>query len=409
MHPPCRRFIIIAGMIADLALDVQFASARREFVKRFGRDATIAAAAPGRVNLIGEHTDYNDGFVLPMAIELASVALVAPRPDKVARLASTAFDDTVEFPVDIDGQAIRHAAIPLGDAAHWSRYLRGVIAFSYTPGGFDLLLDSQVPAGGGLSSSASIEVAAATALEALGGIRFDPTVKALLCQMAEHRYGGAPCGIMDQFTSAMGQADHALLIDCRTYQPRAVPLRDPDLRVLIVNTNVKHELSGGEYAQRRAACEQAARTLGVKALRDATLEQLDAAKGKLDDETYRRARHVIGENARTLAAADLMAEADWPGVGRLMYESHASLRDDFEVSTAELDLLVELARDIGVDGGVYGARMTGGGFGGCIVSLVAASQVDGVQQALVERYHARIGVQPTPIVSRPAAGVRVLP
>ncbi len=388
---------------ADLRAQVARTAAR--FTERFGRAPTLAAAAPGRVNLIGEHTDYNDGFVLPMALEMCSVVLLAPRPDKIARLASTAFDDAVEFPVDIDGQTIRHAAIALDSPAHWSRYLRGVIAFSYTPTGFDLLLDSTVPVGGGLSSSASIEVATATALEALGGVRFDPIVKALLCQMAEHRYGGAPCGIMDQFASAMGRADHALLIDCRSHEPRLVPLRDPDVTVLIVNTNVKHEVSGGEYAQRRAACESAARALGVQALRDATVDQLDQARGRLDAVACRRARHVIGENARTLEAADRMAAGDWRRVGELMVASHASLRDDFEVSTAELDLLVELAMK---QAGVHGARMTGGGFGGCIVSLVETAAVDQVRDALVSQYRARVGVEPTPFVSRPADGARLV-
>jgi galactokinase len=386
----------------------QVARASRRFESLYGRAPTIAAAAPGRVNLIGEHTDYNDGFVLPMALEMCSVVLLATRSDKTARLASTAFDDVVEFPVDIDGQTITHAPIPLDSPTHWSRYLCGVVAFSYTPHGFDLLLDSTVPVGGGLSSSASIEVATATALEAMGGVRFEPTTKALLCQMAEHRYGGAPCGIMDQFASTMGRADHALLIDCRSYEARAVPLRDPGVCVLIVNTNVKHELSGGEYAERRAACEAAARTLGVKALRDATLEQLDGARDRLDATAYRRARHVIAENARTLDAEQAMTRGDWPAVGELMYASHASLRDDFEVSTPELDLLVELASQVGEAGGVYGARMTGGGFGGCIVSLVKTAAVDQVRDSLTSGYRKKIGVDPTPFVSRPGPGARLI-
>lgn len=388
-------------------LDEQIAATGRAFVDAFGGSATIAAVAPGRVNLIGEHTDYNGGFVLPMAIERQSVVMVRPRKDKLARLRSTALPGVAEFPVDIDGGALKSAPIGLG-GPDWSRYLRGVVAFSYTPCGFDLMVDSNVPAGGGLSSSASIELATATALEALGGVAFDPVTKAKLCQMAEHRYGGTPCGIMDQFIIAMGRRGCALLIDCRDHSTRDVPMDDEGLAVLIINSNVKHELSGGEYAQRRAQCEAAAGGLGVSSLRDADMAVLEAAKAKMDDVLYRRARHVVCENARTLAFADAVASRDWNTVSQAMFASHDSLRDDYEVSTPELDLLVKLAAEHRGAGGLIGARMTGGGFGGCTVNLVRADKADAVAQTICKAYRSRTGTDPTPFVTRPADGARLV-
>ena len=389
-------------------VSAQLASASAAFAAAFGRPPALAAVAPGRVNLIGEHTDYNDGFVLPMAIERQTVALLAPRPDKLARLASTSFPgDVVELPVDIDGRDIRHAPIPLTDKGHWSRYLRGVLAFSYTPTGFDLLIDSNVPAGGGLSSSASIEVATATILEAHGHVTLPPATKALLCQMAEHRYGGAPCGIMDQFISTMGKQGHALLVDCRSLTTTDVALDDPAVSVLIINTNAPHELSGGEYAQRRAQCAAAAKALGVRALRDAKMKDLDAAKDRMDELTYRRARHVITEVERTVTCAAALVGRAYNHVGEHMFASHDSLRDDFEVSTPELDTLVELAR---AEQGkaVIGARMTGGGFGGCTVTLVRTADAARVQDALCTAYEKKHKVAPTAFVTRPAQGARLL-
>ncbi|HEX7009013.1 MAG TPA: galactokinase, partial [Phycisphaeraceae bacterium] len=345
----------------------QLERAVASFRKMFGREPTCAAAAPGRVNLIGEHTDYNDGFVLPMAIERQTLIVAAPRADQEAHLVSTGVDSRAVFPVSPDLQPGQPA---------WANYVRGVVHGCLTRGlsvsGFDALIDSTVPTGAGLSSSAALEVAAATLIEALTGQRLDPVDKALLCQQAEHTFAGMPCGIMDQFISALGQAGQALLIDCRSHQTRAVPMDDPALAVLIVDSKVKHELTGGEYAQRRAQCEAAARALEVSALRDATLEQLAQAYADEDQVEYRRARHVIRENQRTLDFADAAAARDWAKAGQLMFESHASLRDDFEVSCPELDLLVELAAARVDRGQVWGSRMTGGGFGGCTVSLVRA-------------------------------------
>jgi galactokinase len=392
--------------LPPVELSTQLARAADAFRAAFGRDATVAAAAPGRVNLIGEHTDYNGGFVLPLAIDRNTVALAAPRPGKLARLASTAFPgDIVELPVDIDGQTIHHAPITLPDPSHWSRYLRGVLAFSYTPGGFDLLIDSAVPAGGGLSSSASIELATATVLESLFKVQLPGVNKALLCQMAEHRYGGAPCGIMDQFISAMGQEGRALLIDCRSLETKQAPLDDPGVAVLVVNSNVKHALSDGGYAARRAACERAAAKLGVETLRDADEATLAAAG--LDAVTLKRARHAVRENLRPVACVAALERRDYAEVGRLMAASHASLRDDYEVSVPELDTLVELAV---VQEGVIGSRMTGGGFGGCTVTLVKADRADAAGRAIAAGYRAATGGkrEASWFVTRAAGGARAV-
>jgi galactokinase len=384
-------------------LSEQVAAASARFERAFGGKPTLAAAAPGRVNLIGEHTDYNDGFVLPMAIAHQAVVVAAPSDagGKRVRLASTAFDGIAQFSAD--------GSLQRGEPK-WSNYIRGVVAGFLARGvavpGFDAVIDSSVPVGGGLSSSAAIEVSAATLLEMLTGVNLGGVAKALLAQKAEHEYAGMPCGIMDQFISAMGQEGHALLIDCRSHETQAVPLDDPGVTVLIINTNVKHELTGGEYAQRRAQCEAAAAALGVKALRDATLEQLEAAHGRLDALVFARAHHIITENTRTLAAADALRRRDWSAVGKLMYASHRSMQHDFAISCSELDVLVDLAQGLGEKEGVIGSRMTGGGFGGCTVSLVRAGQLQPVADALAQGYRQRTGIEPSLFVSRPGPGAR---
>jgi galactokinase len=213
---------------------------------------------------------------------------------------------------------------------------------------------------------------------------------------------------MDQFISAMGRENHLLLLDCRSHETRLVPMSDPEVEVLIVNTNVKHELDGGEYAERRSQCEEAARILGVPALRDATPDMLDGARGKLSDVVFRRARHVIGENERTVHAAEGIANSNWPTVGQLMYASHTSLRDDYEVSCAELDAVVEIALDLGPTKGVYGCRMTGGGFGGSAVALVQTKHVDAIMEKMAADYEKRTGIKASLFVSRPATGATVI-
>ncbi|MEX1015376.1 MAG: galactokinase [Phycisphaeraceae bacterium] len=383
------------------SLEQQTTDTARRFEQTFGDRPTHAAVAPGRVNLIGEHTDYNDGFVLPMAIERQTLLLARRRADRTVRLASTGMPGQAELNLD--------QPITPGEPG-WTNYVRGAIAGclerGFDPGGLDVLIDSTVPTGGGLSSSAALEVGTATLVETLVGRRLDPVDKALLCQHAEHAFAGMPCGIMDQFISAMGERDHALLIDCRSHETRRVPLDDPGVAVLIVNSNVKHELTGGEYAQRRAQCEAAAKTLGVSALRDATLEKLNQAYSDREDVTYRRALHVISENDRTQAAAQAMQARDWAAMGRLMFESHSSLRDRFEVSCRELDILVELATRRVASGELYGSRMTGGGFGGCTVSLVRTETIDAVGAFLGEQYEQITGIRPTLFATRAAEGAR---
>ena len=375
-----------------------------EFEKHYGRPPRWIVAAPGRVNVIGEHTDYNDGFVLPMAIERYAImaADAASTPGKIS-IYDTQFKETAEIDVS--------APVTKG-SPKWSNYIRGVLCGFQNRGvtipALDVAFLSTVPLGGGLSSSAALEVCTATLMEAATGKAIDPIEKALLAQQAEHDFAGVPCGIMDQFISALGREGQLLLLDCRTRKTELVPMSDPSVALLVINTNVKHELSGGEYAERRAQCEEAARNLGVKSLRDVTPEQLEKGKSKLSEVVYRRARHVIGEIERTVHAAEGIRASSWPSVGNLMYASHASLRDDYEVSCPELDDVVEIAEDIGYKGGVYGCRMTGGGFGGCCVALVKADAVEAITKRIASDYMVKTGIEPAIFASRPAAGAMVL-
>jgi len=378
--------------------------ALRAFRARFGAEPRWAAAAPGRVNIIGEHTDYNGGFVLPMAIDRYTVAVAGPGTERRIRLVSANTGGEDEF----------DAAAPIIRGGQGrANYVRGVMAGFQRLGaeipGLDLLIDSDVPIGSGLSSSAALEVAVATLLEAVTGHALDPVDKALLCQRAEHEFAGVPCGIMDQFASALGREGHLLLLDCRSQQLEHVPMIDPAVSVMIAHSGVRRELAAGEFALRRGRCEEAADALGVELLRDATLERLEAAKARLPDETFRRARHVVTEDARTTEAVRMIQQGRWSAVGELMYGSHASLRDDFEVSCPELDALVEICRGLGEAGGVYGSRLTGGGFGGCTVSLVATEAVDAVGKTLRRTYREQIGLGAVVFVSRPAAGAAILP
>jgi galactokinase len=373
------------------------------FARCFGRAPSSVVAAPGRVNLIGEHTDYNDGFVLPMAIERYTVFAAERTTDRQVTLHSMTTGETASF-------SVRHA-VERGEPA-WSNYVRGVIAGFQQRGdrvpGFHAVIDSSVPFGGGLSSSAALEVAAATCLELILGTSLEPIEKALLCQKAEHDFAGVPCGIMDQFTSVLARADHALLLDCRSRTASPVPMTDPDITVLIINTNVRHKLADGEYAKRREQCEEAARGMKLPALRDATQKTLSAARDRLDPVAFRRARHVISENERTLLAARAIQNADWAKVSELMYASHDSLRKDYEVSCPELDAVVELARSFGSKDGVIGCRMTGAGFGGCAVCLVRTEAAQHVTHKMDESYERKTSKQASIFSSRPAAGVRIL-
>jgi len=386
------------------AMTKEIDALRDRFEQVYHLDAAGAARAPGRVNLIGEHTDYNDGFVLPIAIERETVALYAPRKDRVVRFTSLQAHPSCR--IDLDGP------VAAGEPK-WANYPKGVAALLAARGvalaGADILFSSDVPLGGGLSSSASLEVAAALALMAAAGQSgaVEGRDLALLCQQAEHQYAGSPCGIMDQSVVAMGQAGHAMLLDCRSGEIQHVPQEDPNVVILVADTQVKHEIGGGAYAQRRSACHAVAQALGAKALRDVDESQLEGAlkAGRIQKEAYSRALHAVRETARTLQAADALRGGDYRRFGALMYESHESLRALYEVSCAELDAIVELARSCQ---GVYGSRMTGGGFGGCAIILARAAEAAPIGQAVAEGFSRRFGRACPIFATRPAPGASLL-
>lgn len=373
------------------------------FEQYFGHKPTVVSASPGRVNLIGEHTDYNNGFVLPMALNNINVIAVAPSPTGKHRWIGALGEEMIELTPE-------EAATP--GEPFWSNYVRGVICMLGRRGiqvpAVDMLIDSNVPRGGGLSSSAAFEVSACTALAALCGAEVTPTDRALIGQATEHEFVNVPCGIMDQFISANGRKDHALMLDCKDLSYKLIPMTDPSVSVLVIDSAVKHSLADGGYAARRKNCEDACAVLGVPSLREATLEMLETKKTELGDLCYRRSRHVIGENLRVAEFAEAVGKADWEAAGVAMRASHASLRDDFEVSCAEVDTLVSLADTIPSAASVYGARMTGGGFGGCIVALVKSADVQQVAEEMIEAYRNALGIETTYLITRPGEGARVL-
>ncbi len=385
---------------------------KNAFQQNFNREPKWIATAPGRVNVIGEHTDYNEGFVFPMAIERNVIICAAPAlsedkvPAGMAKVISTA--KRTPALLKLEGN------IQPGPRVEWFEYVQGVIAGylaenpSVKAESFVAVIHANVPLGAALSSSAALEVAVGTLLEAITDAAVDPVRKALICQHAEHEYAKMPCGIMDQFISAMGEKDHIMLLDCRDYSTKLVPFTSPDLSILIINSRVKHQLSGSEYPERRAACFDSAKILGAKTLREVTMEQLEAGKDQLTEVQYRRCRHVVGEIQRTTDAVEAIQNGDYERMGQLMYESHASMRDDFEISCKELDILVEEARKIGIAGGVYGSRMTGGGFGGCTVSLIQTSKMDSIMETIRTNYKAATGINPDLFVTRPAQGAHII-
>ncbi|AUQ24746.1 galactokinase [Dickeya zeae] len=368
------------------------------FQQQFGYPATLTVQAPGRVNLIGEHTDYNDGFVLPCAINYSTTISAAPRDDRQIRVIAVDYDNQQDsFSLD--------APIDHHPQWQWANYVRGVIKHLKTRsdafGGADLVISGNVPQGAGLSSSASLEVAVGKAIQALYQLPLDNVALALNGQEAENQFVGCNCGIMDQMISAQGQRNHALLIDCRSLETRAVSMPD-NVAVMIINSNVKRGLVDSEYNTRRQQCEAAARYFQVKALRDVSEADFAAKVAGLDEVVARRARHIITENARTLAAADALTRGDLHQMGELMAASHASMRDDFEITVPPIDTLVEIVKAvIGDEGGV---RMTGGGFGGCIVALIPQQQVTAVQNAVMREYPAKTGLQPTCYVCQASSG-----
>jgi galactokinase len=371
------------------------------FQQRYGRPATVIAAAPGRVNLIGEHTDYNDGLVLPIAIERATVIAAAPAAAATAaRVWCESLGVEVNVSLGPDSHVGQHGA---------GAYIGGVLGVYAAEGSpappLDAVVDSDVPLGAGLSSSAALEVAIALAIEALRGEELDARTRALRCQKAEHIGAGVPCGVMDQFSSAMCREGHALLLDCRTLEPSHVPLADPGVSVLVIDSGVKHSLADGEYAERRRSCEQAAERLGVGSLRDADVA---AVESSLDGTLRPRARHVVTEIERVARAADDARHCRWESFGEAMGQSHRSLRDDYQVSCEELDAIVAAAEQIGILGGVYGSRMTGGGFGGSTVTLVRSDSALEVANRIVADIQRRFGHTPEWFVTRPAAGAQRL-
>ncbi|XP_050302581.1 galactokinase-like [Anthonomus grandis grandis] len=381
--------------------------AKSVFREEFDSDADVAVAAPGRVNLIGEHTDYNDGFVMPMALPLVTIIVGRKVAGDVATIVTTNkdVDDPKKITVEMPN---RNALVRTLEHSgpKWCLYVKGVIA-NYAgpcPPAFEAVVHTSVPTGGGLSSSAALEVATYTFLDALTGGNPQESLndKALACQKAEHQYAGMPCGIMDQFISCMGQEGNALLIDCRHMTSQLVPLDDPQIVVLVTNSNVKHELTGSEYPTRRRHCQEAALILKKVSLRDANESDIDYLKSIETDETLlNRARHVITEIERTVQGAKALKEHNYQKFGQLMVESHNSLRDDYAVSCPELDSLVRLALEVD---GTLGSRMTGGGFGGCTVTLVYANAVDKVIQHIRKNYKGT----PTFYVCKPSPGARIL-
>lgn len=368
------------------------------FQTYFGTTTVATVKAPGRVNLIGEHTDYNGGFVLPAAINYHTYIAFAPRDDRALHLVAYNFDDE-SVVVDLDAVQVREAN------ASWSNYVRGLVQEMRKQGfklsGGDFYIAGDLHSGAGLSSSASLEMALIRALTSLSGEPIDPTQAALIGQAAENNFVGCNCGIMDQLISARGQEHAALLIDCRDLSIRAVPV-PADWEILIVHSGVKRGLVDSEYNQRRQQCEQASAYFGKPSLRDIDLAKLLAAEGKLDELSFRRARHVLTENQRTLDAAKALSEGDLASLVKVMAESHASMRDDFNITVPALDALVDILAVAGE--GKAGARMTGGGFGGCVVAVAPAKVIPQLVAAVELNYLDQTGCTPTLIHAKASAG-----
>jgi len=374
------------------------------YQEKFGANARIFYA-PGRVNLIGEHTDYNDGFVMPAAIGFYTWVAAGLRQDRRLNAYSDRYDEMISLSLDELSGPPRQ---------HWSDFVRGVAATlqqaGHNPAGADLVIHGEVPFGAGLSSSASLEIAVALALTCLSGVAPSRLELVKLCQRAEHEYVGTRCGIMDQFVASFGAAGHALMLDCRSLEYRLLSV-PPDLRLVVCNSMVRHELASGEYNLRRGDCETGVRLLqphlpGIGALRDVEIQDLERYEPVLPERVYRRCRHVITENQRVLKAARALESEDADLFGQLMYQSHASLRGDYEVSCKELDLLVDLASS---SPGVHGARMTGGGFGGCTVNLVRADFAAEFQTRIAHAYRQETGIVPAVYICEPAQGAQAWP
>ncbi|MCG9664394.1 galactokinase [Vibrio mediterranei] len=372
------------------------------FENVLGYKPTHVIQAPGRVNLIGEHTDYNDGFVLPCAINYQTVVAAAKRDDNLVRVVSVDYQDaTDEFDITKE--------ITFQQDKMWANYIRGVVKFlmarGYQIGGADISVSGNVPQGAGLSSSAALEVVIGQTFKTLYNLEITQAEVALNGQQAENEFVGCNCGIMDQLISAEGKENHALLIDCRSLETQAVSMPE-DMAVVIINSNKKRGLVDSEYNTRREQCEEAARIFGVKALRDVTIEQFNDRVSELDEMVAKRARHVITENDRTVEAAKALSTGDMKRMGELMAQSHASMRDDFEITVKEIDTIVDIVKAVIGDQG--GVRMTGGGFGGCVVSLIPPTLVEAVTTAIAEQYETATGLKESIYVCQAKDGAGVV-
>ena len=377
---------------------------QQKFTEHYGYNAEQTVFAPGRVNIIGEHTDYNDGFVMPCAINYGMAVSFAKRNDSIWRVYAIDINEQDEFDLSQDFTQSEHK---------WANYVRGVVKYvqEQCPDfkqGADLVMTSDVPMSSGLSSSAALEISIGKTCQVLGNLPLSLAQIALIGQKAENKFVGANCGNMDQLTSALGQKDHLVMIDCRSLEITPTPVPQ-GYSIAIINSNVKHDLVTGEYNNRRQECEQAAKFFGVKALRDVTPEQFHARENELKAESelaYKRAKHVVYEDQRVLDAVAALKANDMVKLGQLMGESHDSMRDDFEITIPEIDYLVELAQvAIGKNGG---ARMTGGGFGGCIVCLMPNEKVEALRQLIADNYEKQTGIKETFYLCTASDGVRVV-
>lgn len=368
------------------------------FIERFGAAPDMIVRAPGRVNLIGEHTDYNDGFVLPMAIDRAVWISLRPRQERRVSLTALDMQETAVF--DLDNITYKDEG--------WAEYVKGVAHMLQEAGhelhGWEGVMAGDVPIGAGLSSSAALELATARAFAHVSAIPWQAVEMAKLAQRAENQWVGVNCGIMDQMISAKGEEAHALLIDCRSLDTELVPL-PPGSNVVILDTATRRGLVDSAYNERRQQCEAAAAYFGVPALRDVTMDEFEAGKSGLDPLTYRRARHIISENERTTEAAAVMQQGDAVKLGQLMDASHVSMRDDFEISSSELNVMVEIAQS---QNGCYGARLTGAGFAGCAVALVEAELAEQFAAAVSEEYKSATNLEPLVYICEATAGAAIV-
>jgi len=368
------------------------------FLDHFGKQPVVRVQAPGRVNLIGEHTDYNDGFVLPCAIDYQTVVSAAPRADWRVNVVAVDFDNESDS-FDLTEPVVAHPD------KLWSNYIRGMVkhlqynGFEFT--GADIVVSGNVPQGAGLSSSAALEVAIGQTFKTLYELELSQQKIALIAQQAENQFVGCNCGIMDQLVSAKGEEGSAMLLDCRSLDTRAVAIPE-DLSIVVINSNVKRGLVDTEYNLRRQQCEQAAKHFNVSALRDVSIENFNAQRGELDPVVAKRARHVISENARVLAAADALSSGDIIGLAELMGQSHISMRDDFEITVPAVDTLVDIVKQVVGDRG--GVRMTGGGFGGCVVAIIPSALLEYVDKAIQQQYQSVTGIKETFYICQAASG-----